>query len=242
MEEKKRFSKNHQKPNIWLINKFDLSPSPTSSLSKFKPSFWLFSAETGSSESQTALLDPSPSSLQLPSSTSWSGQPHSAEEEEKAGWKGVEQALYTVRNVKVSREAAGSNLWCTVSLRGPKKSPTGIHHKNTQKMQTKHTAYRAVERCACVWGKALFVESHKVLSVLCPSWDDMRQPSICHKNFILFIFLCPAAEQKACVNLRGGTKTHCVVKSLTQMFQDCAWNNLLGLHCLAETLRKLQKA
>ncbi|PWA17738.1 hypothetical protein CCH79_00008313 [Gambusia affinis] len=78
-----------------------------------KPSFWLFSAETGSSESQTALLDPSPSSLQLPSSTSWSGQPHSAEEEEKAGWKGVEQALYTVRNVKVSREAAGSNLWCT---------------------------------------------------------------------------------------------------------------------------------
>lgn len=68
--------------------------------------------------------------LQLPSSTSWSGQLHWGAGEETAWWKRPEQVVPTdFWRLTVSREPAG-NVWlCTISLRWHREGTTGIHLK-----------------------------------------------------------------------------------------------------------------
>lgn len=63
----------------------------------------------------------------------------------------------------------------------------------------------------CFYREAIifFVEPHGVLNVLSPMWDNMRQPSICHRN-LLPPFLLVLSEQSHGSALRSQSDpSHC---------------------------------
>lgn len=99
-------------------------------------------------------------SLQLPSSTSWTGQLHHGAVEETAGWKRPEQALLTGSSrLAVSREPAGCAWQCTVSLRWHREGMTGVHLKisQTQKAKIKTLPIRQLRDVLVFVAKVLFV-------------------------------------------------------------------------------------
>lgn len=134
-------------------------------------------------------------SLQLPSSTSWSGQLHHGAGKETAGWKRPEQSLLTGFNsLAISREPAGSSLRCAVSLRWHCKGTTGTHLKISQTQNIQMLPIKQLRDVSVRFYRrhCLFVKSCGVLNVLSPMWDNMRQPSICQKNLLPpFFFILP---------------------------------------------------
>lgn len=99
---------------------------------------------------------------------------------------------------------------CKISLRWHQEDTTGMHLKisQTKKILLKNPAYQVAEGL-CVWRKRVLFVCRVPQDPKCVKshvWDDMRQPSICHRNFLPERSHSSSLRRKTCHTVRSSKR------------------------------------